>query len=737
MHPIDIIIPFNAICEELAYCIESVKRYTDLKAHRIVLVNDTDSQDKAPAFFESLKESCIVLNTEKRAAFAERANIGLLFSDRDVVLLSPDTIVTENWLEKIIECASSEIAIGAVSPYTDCITGISVPGHMPLERYAKLVEWCSIRRYPEIPPGYRYTGCMLIKRTVMNAIGLLKEKLPDCESDVLAEFCHRMSECGFKHVLCDDVYIKSRDNGWGKEAKVNGNESMDLLAEQIRFFEKIDNGKKNLFYLLQSDFREDADDHTGGTQLHVKDLTMALKEEYNIVVAARNLEYLNVTVYLGQDSYLCQFYIGKVPAYPVFRDEMFARLYGALLDSFHVDLVHVHHVRNLSLEIFYQAAERKIPVFASIHDYFYVCPLLNLWRPNKKICTIDTVQDCRECLKTSKAIGENLDYISFWRQQSVNALRLAEVCIVPSNSTREIFSSFLPELSSKMVVIEHGISLSSVCQKHKKEKNTSEFHVAFLGSIGEMKGSHDIYELVKADTEGIKWYFFGQPGDLQIAELKGKRYKCTGKYERNQLETLFNENKIDLVCILSQCPETFSYTVSEAVALGTPVVVRDVGALGERVRNMKCGWVVSENAGSMDILKVINNLKKRPQEYHDVVRYIERMSCRDVNMMAADYSSLYRDYVLQEEQSIYSKKAETGFVFEGYLYCKGKSIQKNDHEREQVVRFREMERQLKDYQTSTAYCVAGKIRKIKFPFKERLGNSIKNIYRLVRYGRIY
>lgn len=43
--------------------------------------------------------------------------------------------------------------------------------------------------------------------------------------------------------------------------------------------------RKTILYLLHADFREDAQDYLGGTQLHVKDLVDGLREQFNIVVA--------------------------------------------------------------------------------------------------------------------------------------------------------------------------------------------------------------------------------------------------------------------------------------------------------------------------------------------------------------------------------------------------------------------------------------------------------------------
>ncbi len=63
----------------------------------------------------------------------------------------------------------------------------------------------------------------------------------------------------------------------------------------------------------------------GGTQIHVKELTMALRDEYNVFVAARDEEYLRLTIYTDKDVVSLKFEIGEAPKFPVFRDEKDAK----------------------------------------------------------------------------------------------------------------------------------------------------------------------------------------------------------------------------------------------------------------------------------------------------------------------------------------------------------------------------------------------------------------------------
>ena len=112
--------------------------------------------------------------------------------------------------------------------------------------------------------------------------------------------------------------------------------------------------------------------------MHVKDLTHELRKDYNVVVLARNRKNLNVTFYAEKKELYFRFYIGDRPRYEIFRSVAFAQLYGRILDVFTPDLVHIHHVMGLTLELYYEADKRKIPVYTTLHDYYFVCPNITL-----------------------------------------------------------------------------------------------------------------------------------------------------------------------------------------------------------------------------------------------------------------------------------------------------------------------------------------------------------------------
>ena len=70
--------------------------------------------------------------------------------------------------------------------------------------------------------------------------------------------------------------------------------------------------------------------------------------------------------------------------------------------------------------------------------------------------------------------------------------------------------------------------------------------------------------------------------------------KITGSYEREHLPEIIEDRKIDVIFIPSIWPETFSYTSQEAIEMGMPVAVFDLGAPPERVKKYEKGLVIDK-----------------------------------------------------------------------------------------------------------------------------------------------
>lgn len=495
---VDIIIPVYNGYEDLQLCIPSVKKHTDLTRHRIILINDCSPDERIAPYLDRLAgENILVLHNEKNLGFSGNVNKGICISgDRDVILLNSDTVVTAGWVDKIRACAYREESIGTVTPLSNSATLCSVPvmcqdnqvpEHVTIDEYAALIERCSLHRYPEITVAVGF--CMFIKRRVIEDVGLFDAETFGRGYGEENDFCNRALQMGYHHVMCDDTFIYHKgtasfdteekqallqehtailEQRYPEQMKRNHLYCMENPDQEIRdninMYTQLHNGKKNLLYLIHLDFRERAMSNIGGTQIHVKELMEEFRDEYNVFVAARDGEYLRVTAYTDLGEVPLKFEIGKAPDFPVFRSAHLRRIFDQVLMAFSIDLVHVHHTQDLSLEIYEAARALDIPVIATLHDYYYACPTILLLDGENHFCTSADAQmteeeretRCRECLWKKRQIVPQGDYLRIWRRENGRALALCWELIFPSKSARDIFLSYYPALADKCRVIYHG-----------------------------------------------------------------------------------------------------------------------------------------------------------------------------------------------------------------------------------------------------------------------------------------
>ena len=105
---------------------------------------------------------------------------------------------------------------------------------------------------------------------------------------------------------------------------------------------------------------------------------------------------------------------------------------------------------------------------------------------------------------------------------------------------------------------------------------------------------------------------------------------------------LLVDNNIDLVCIFATWPETYSYTLTECYMAHIPILTFDIGAIGERVKNDKLGWIVSFNTKAEKILEKIQEVINYKEEYSKVRKNFKEYKFKSLEEMQEYYEDLYK-----------------------------------------------------------------------------------------------
>lgn len=525
--------------------------------------------------------------------------------------------------EQINDCFASNRKIGVVLPvFVDMLPkDIAITPELKLNlAEQKLVLFPVVKKISNV-------FCYILREDL---IFYLPEKMK--KSEVLVE----IRKLGYETVVCPTIVLTDPlKRKISLQWEIHSATLWGRIITNMRLCSFVDCEKKTILYLLHSDFQENSANNIGGVQLHVKNLVEGLKNEYNILVLARNEENMVLTVYAGAKKMNFYFALEKQEKCNIFFDRRQRQIYEAILAQWTVDVVHIHHTYTLSHDLIYVADELGIPVYLTIHDYYYYCPRIKMLNIEGKICS-----DGDECAKCFAQIGikGRSDYIGHWRMRSKEIFQRCKKIFFPSDNTKKFFQDKFLLSENKVLVLEHGTRLFV---KRKSKYFTGELRIAFIGEMSREKGSRIVNYMIKNSSCDLKWFIFGGITDTELLSLKQNNCIKTGWYKLGELNGLLREYKINLICILSVWPETFCYTLSEALAEGIPVIATDVGALGERVRKMNCGWTVPLERAGEEALRLIEDIRHNPQEYHKKVDNILCLDLKSIVEMVAEYQKFY------------------------------------------------------------------------------------------------
>lgn len=677
---VDIIVPIYNAFDDVRVCIESVIQHTDLSNHRLLLINDRSTDSRILPFLkqtiEDNKSLNIVLKENiENLGFVGTVNVGMGASENDVVLLNSDTKVTARWLEKIQKCAYSKNGVATVTPLSNNATLASVPDFLieneipadtTLDEYANIIEDCSMRLYPEIPTANGF--CMYIKREAINIVGAFDEKNFGMGYGEENDFCYRCLQIGYRHLLCDDTFIYHKGSqSFKEERKLLAQKHLsvlktmypdhflntDLFQQKNPIFPIQANvrygygvyKKKNILVLIHV-FQDPPIGSVGGASMHVYDLVKNLLHLYNFHVlyySEANSAYF-VTSYF--DDATVTNYLGACPKYtsPNLYNDTFKEYLLRSMDLLGIDLIHVHHLLDLYLDVFPVAQSKGIPVVFSIHDYYTLCPSINLMDIDKRPCNFYETRDCKRC--ATGRWGCKGDFMMLWQKECHSCLETAKKIIAPSEAAKEIFQSFYKDLD--VDVIEHGYRPGEVIRINRQESSKT-FNIAFIGGMSEIKGLSYLKGLKeKVRGTDIVIHLFGMTRDSMV-NVSSKNFVYHGQYVREELLKRLRESDVKLICLFSICAETFSYTLSESLLAGIPVITLDIGAIAERVRKIDAGWVMPYDCSMDDIYRTIGRIKTDSMEYISKVENIKRYlkHAKSTEDMAHEYSVIYDGLIRQ------------------------------------------------------------------------------------------
>lgn len=262
---VDIIIPvFNAL-EDVKKCLHSVAESDHEFLNTVFIINDGSEQETTEwlAQFCHNRKPFKLINNPENIGYTKTVNKGLKQAQSDyVITLNSDTIIPKNLIASMLACFSSHPRIGVVGPLSNAASWQNVPNLMgddgkfaintiPLNlstnEFNHIVRRASKYSFPtvEFVNGF----CFMIKKTVLDQIGLLDEDAFPMGYGEENDLCLRVSEAGYKLAIADHCYVfhaKSKSFGNERKSELSKLGHQKLIEKHgDRFNEKLEQTKSN------------------------------------------------------------------------------------------------------------------------------------------------------------------------------------------------------------------------------------------------------------------------------------------------------------------------------------------------------------------------------------------------------------------------------------------------------------------------------------------------------------
>jgi GT2 family glycosyltransferase/glycosyltransferase involved in cell wall biosynthesis len=667
---VSIVVPIHNAAAELRRCIASLVQHTTWPSE-LVLVDDASSDPEIAEILGQAGElsGVRVLRNVVNLGFTATVNRALRATDDDVVLLNSDTEVGPRWLEHLVGAAHSEPGVATVTAVSDNAGAFAVPCAGQSNPTPIALDTAGVARLlaqsaggrPRTPTGNGF--CLYISRAALEAVGSFDaEGFPRGYGEE-NDLCLRASRAGWMHLVDGHTFVRHvGDASFAGErqrlsgparARIDerypeytrlvreftGGEPMSALRRsvQVAFRSAIAPRPRLLFVIHEG---------SGGTWVANLELMRVLEAEWEPYVLTSDRRALRLwRLDDGELLALREWTLERrIRATDFSREDYRAVVRGILVD-YEIELVHVRHLFKHTFDVPAQAQALGVPVVFSFHDFYFVCPTVNLLDDHDHYCAGDCTPGDGSCRVPAAGLDGlphlKHGYVHQWREEAQAMLSHVDAFVTTSEHARQVHRRSLPSLDGRRFeLIEHGRSLRQRGGIAVPPSPGGTVRILVVANLDVHKGA-DYIRALRASEPGrrLEFHFLGSvPADY--ADL-GMRH---GSFDPRELGERAARIAPAFVGCFSIAAETYSHSLTEAWAMGVPVLATDLGALGERVRAHGGGQLLPVDDPAEAARRICRLADDQPA-YARLHEQASLRGCATVGATGEAFSELYRSVI--------------------------------------------------------------------------------------------
>ena len=627
--PVDVIVPVYRGLDDTRNCIESVLASPCRTHWQLVVINDASPEPEVTAWLreKAAQEPRItLLENEENLGFVGTVNRGMaLNTAHDVLLLNSDTVVANDWLDRIRQAAYGDARIASVTPFSNNATICSYPrfcegNDLPPGMDTAAIDALCARTNPgqvvDVPTGVGF--CMYIRRDSLNAVGLFDTEHFGKGYGEENDFCQRAAAAGWRNLhLLDTFVLHTGGVSFGESKSPRERAAMETLRRlhpryeaDVMAFVQADPARTARLALDVARLQAEAahqpvvlavlHDRAGGTVRHVRELAQFLQGKALFLMlspAAGGVVVLRRAE--EKEAFELAFRVA---------DQM-EELVQALRQ---LGVVHVHyqHLLGHSETILDLPARLGAAHDFTAHDFYTYCKNISLTGIDNRYVVPPRAGECGCCEPTDTAPYAGT--VAQWRHRNALLLNNARHVLAPSQDTANRIAGFAP--GARVQAVAHtDLPAQLPAPVAHPLAATAPLKIVVLGAMSAIKGA-DVLEAVaiEAAKRGapVEFHLLGY-GYRSLQTQPRARLTVHGGYKEEELPALLQWLQPDLAWFPAQWPETYSYTLSACLAAGLPIVAPDIGAFPERLAGRDWSWVMPWDASAAQWLDFFAQVRER------------------------------------------------------------------------------------------------------------------------------
>lgn len=430
-----------------------------------------------------------------------------------------------------------------------------------------------------------------------------------------------------------------------------------------------------------------------GTEIYTRNLIRELAEDHDVAICHRveDTDAENYTVRESTFDGLPVFEIVNGLEYSgieqTYENPKIEEKFDWVLDAFRPDVVHFQHCLHLSVSLVSRTRERGLATIVHLHDYWFVCPKVQLIRPDRKVCEVrEPGLACVVCssdrswkmraAKLAHAIAPPvvscvvrvygrlarrfprlrrrmaLDAVALRRRLRTvrHHLEKADTLVSPSSFLKGRYARY-GVASDKILFSRNGLAAAERLEQVER-RPSKVVRFAFAGSLLWYKG---VETLVRAfntmDPERARLRIHGDIDNHPLARecyaaieplVQSSAIEFCGRYANEELAEIYAET--DVLVVPSIWFENSPLTIQEAFASRTPVIASRLGAMQDLVRDGINGALFTPGDAD-DLARCVRRIVDDPSildRWRDAIPNV-----KTIEENAAEIEVLYRQALMR------------------------------------------------------------------------------------------